>query len=36
MVSPETQEMIKTFGVDKFGSPLFFPDAGKKEKDLGK
>ncbi len=31
MVSPETQAIIKTFGVDKYGSPLFFPDAGKKE-----
>jgi tungstate transport system substrate-binding protein len=28
--------MIKTFGVAKFGSPLFFPDAGKKVEDLGK
>ena len=36
MVSRETQDMIKTFGVDKFGSPLFFPDAGKKEEELGK
>ncbi|HNS78232.1 MAG TPA: substrate-binding domain-containing protein [Syntrophorhabdus sp.] len=36
MVSKETQDMIKTFGVDKFGSPLFFPDAGKKVEDLGK
>jgi tungstate transport system substrate-binding protein len=36
MVSKETQDIIKTFGVDKFGSPLFFPDAGKKEEDLGK
>jgi tungstate transport system substrate-binding protein len=36
MVSKEAQEVIKTFGVDKFGSPLFFPDAGKKEEDLGK
>jgi tungstate transport system substrate-binding protein len=36
MVSQETQGIIKTFGVDKFGSPLFFPDAGKKEEDLGK
>jgi tungstate transport system substrate-binding protein len=36
MVSREVQGMIKTFGVDKFGSPLFFPDAGKKEEDLGK
>lgn len=31
MVSKQTQKVIKTFGVDKFGSPLFFPDAGKKE-----
>ena len=29
MVSKKTQEIIKTFGVDKYGSPLFFPDAGK-------
>jgi tungstate transport system substrate-binding protein len=36
MVSPETQYIIKTFGVDKFGSALFFPDAGKKVEDLGK
>ncbi len=36
MVSKETQEIIKTFGVDKFGSPLFFPDAGRKEEELGK
>jgi tungstate transport system substrate-binding protein len=36
MISPETQNTIKTFGVDKFGSPLFFPDAGKKVEDLGK
>jgi tungstate transport system substrate-binding protein len=37
MVSREAQEFIKTFGVDKFGSPLFFPDAGKKEEEeLGK
>ena len=36
MVSKETQEIIKTFGVEKFGSPLFFPDAGKKDEELGK
>jgi tungstate transport system substrate-binding protein len=36
MVSKETQAVIKVFGVDKFGSPLFFPDAGKKVEDLGK
>jgi tungstate transport system substrate-binding protein len=33
MVSKEAQDVIHTFGVEKFGSPLFFPDAGKKEKD---
>jgi tungstate transport system substrate-binding protein len=36
MVSKETQSIIKTFGVERFGSPLFFPDAGKKVEDLGK
>jgi len=36
MVSKETQAIAKTFGVKKFGSPLFFPDAGKKEENLGK
>jgi tungstate transport system substrate-binding protein len=36
MVSPETQKIIRTYGVAKYGSPLFFPDAGKKEEDLGK
>lgn len=29
MVADETQEVISEFGVDKFGQPLFFPDAGK-------
>jgi tungstate transport system substrate-binding protein len=36
IVSKEAQEIIKSFGVEKFGSPLFFPDAGKKEEELGK
>jgi len=36
MVSKETQDIVKTFGVEKYGSPLFFPDAGKKEEELGK
>ena len=36
MVAKETQDIIKTFGVDKFGGALFFPDAGKKVEDLGK
>ena len=31
MVAAETQKTIGTFGVEKFGSPLFFPDAGKAE-----
>lgn len=35
MVDATTQEIIRTFGVDKYGQPLFFPDAGKKESDLG-
>ena len=34
MVSAEVQEVIRTFGVDKFGEPLFFPDAGKREESL--
>lgn len=36
MVAPDTQKTIGTFGVEKFGAPLFFPDAGKKLEDLGK
>ncbi len=36
MVAKDTQEVIKAFGVEKFGAPLFFADAGKKEEDLGK
>jgi len=31
MVSKEVQALIAQFGVEKFGSPLFFPDAGKKD-----
>lgn len=31
LVSPETQAQIKQFGMDKFGQPLFIPDAGKPE-----
>jgi tungstate transport system substrate-binding protein len=33
MVSKDVQAIIGTFGVDKYGSPLFFPDAGKPESD---
>jgi len=36
MVSKETQGIIKAFGVGKFGSPFFFPDAGKKDEELGR
>ncbi len=36
LVSPATQELIGTFGVEKFGQPLFTPDAGKDESSLGK
>ena len=31
MVSAEVQGIIKTFGVEKYGGALFFPDAGKPE-----
>jgi len=31
MVSADTQGIIKTFGIEKYGGPLFFPDAGKPE-----
>jgi tungstate transport system substrate-binding protein len=34
MVSSDTQKIIKTFGVDKYGQPLFVPVAGAKEEDL--
>src|SRR5215813_11185098 len=34
MVAPATQAVIRTFGVDKFGQPLFVPIAGKKDEDL--
>ncbi|ADG81659.1 substrate-binding domain-containing protein [Thermincola potens] len=36
MLSEKTQALIKNFGVDKFGQPLFVPDAGKKEEQLGR
>ena len=31
MVSKEVQTLIGGFGVETHGSPLFFPDAGKRE-----
>jgi len=35
MVSPAAQEVMKSFGVEKFGEPLFYPDAGKHEEEIG-
>ncbi|MBT3321214.1 MAG: solute-binding protein [Anaerolineae bacterium] len=35
MISNETQALIKDFGVDKYGQPLFFPDAHKTDAELG-
>ncbi len=35
IVAPETQETIKTFGVDKFGQALFFPAATMTDEELG-
>ncbi|MDO8506553.1 MAG: substrate-binding domain-containing protein, partial [Candidatus Limnocylindria bacterium] len=34
LVSPETQRLIAAFGKDKYGEGLFFPDAGKDDRDL--
>jgi tungstate transport system substrate-binding protein len=34
MLASETQAVITTFGVDKYGQPLFVPIAGKKDEDL--
>lgn len=36
MVAKETQDVVKAFGVEKYGGALFFPDAGKKDEDVGK
>ncbi|MFZ3171327.1 MAG: substrate-binding domain-containing protein [Carboxydocellales bacterium] len=36
MVAATTQEMIKSFGMDKFGESLFIPDAGKSEAEIAK
>lgn len=35
VTSTAGQEIIRNFGVDKYGQPLFYPDAGKNEADLG-
>ena len=34
LLSPETQAVIKTFGVEKYGQPLFVPVAGKADTDF--
>jgi len=34
MLAPETQQVIKTFGVDKYGQALFVPIAGKRDEDF--
>ena len=36
MVNKDTQKVIAAFGIDKYGQPLFYPDAGKKDADVGK
>lgn len=35
MVAPQTQAVIKSFGVEKFGQPLFVPVAGRREEQVG-
>jgi tungstate transport system substrate-binding protein len=34
MVSADTQKVIASYGVDKYGQQLFFPDAGKADADV--
>jgi tungstate transport system substrate-binding protein len=34
MLAPETQAIIRAFGVDRYGQPLFVPIAGKKDEDF--
>jgi tungstate transport system substrate-binding protein len=34
MLEPATQKVIGEFGVEKFGQPLFYPDADKTDADL--
>ena len=35
ITSDEGQKIIANFGADKYGQPLFFPDAGKTDEELG-
>ena len=34
MLSPETQQVVATFGIEKYGQALFVPIAGKKDEDF--
>jgi tungstate transport system substrate-binding protein len=34
LVGADAQETIKTFGVEKFGEPLFVPDAGRTDEEI--
>jgi len=34
VLAPETQQVIKGYGLDKYGQPLFVPIAGKKDEDF--
>jgi tungstate transport system substrate-binding protein len=36
MAAPATQRLIGDFGRSRFGQPLFYPDAGKDEAELGR
>ena len=36
MLSPAVQGVIRTFGVDKYGQPLFVPVAGQREEEVGR
>ena len=35
ITSPEGQKIIREFGIEEYGQPLFFPDADKTDADLG-
>ncbi|KAF0108043.1 MAG: tungstate transport system substrate-binding protein [Anaerolineaceae bacterium] len=35
LTHPDTQQVIAAFGVEQYGQPLFIPDAGKTDADLG-
>ncbi|MGH7828644.1 MAG: substrate-binding domain-containing protein, partial [Candidatus Binatia bacterium] len=35
MVAPDTQAVIKSFGIEKYGQALFVPIAGRREEEIG-